>query len=110
MFALPGNPASVTSCYYQYVLPALRRILGHHETELPRLRLPLAKAFHKKPPLTFFLKGKLQEGRALPLEGQLSYIMRSFAEADCLIVLPEEIEHFAEGDLVDVQLLPHGRP
>ncbi|MBP6184260.1 MAG: molybdopterin molybdotransferase MoeA [Saprospiraceae bacterium] len=109
VFALPGNPASVMSCFYQYVRPCIRKMSGHETLVLERRRMPIAKTFTKKKGLTFFLKAKLQGDEVLPLEGQLSYIMRSFAEADCIIILDQEIEIVEAGTMVDVQLLPHDR-
>ncbi len=109
VFALPGNPASVMSCFYQYVRPCIRKMSGHETLVLERRRMPIAKSVTKKKGLTFFLKAKLQGDQVLPLEGQLSYIMRSFAEADCVIILDQEIEYVDAGTIVDVQLLPHGK-
>lgn len=110
LMGLPGNPASVLNCFYQYAWPALRRMGGHREAFLPRRELTLAAPYDKKPGLTFFLKGRVDGDLVHPLDGQLSYIMRSFAEADALIVLEETRSHFAAGEKVPVQLLPHGLP
>lgn len=110
VFGLPGNPASVLSCFYLYVYPALRRMGGFRELEMERRVLPLAQPFTKKTGMVFFLKAKILDGEVMPLEGQLSYIMRSFAEADALIVLDEDKSEFPAGDLVEVRLLPQGQP
>lgn len=110
LMGLPGNPASVLNCFYQYAWPALRIMGGHQEILLPRRELPLAESFAKKAPLTFFLKAKVDGDRVRILDGQLSYIMQSFAEADALVVLDASRSHFEAGEMVPVQLLPHGRP
>ena len=34
IFGLPGNPASVVSCFYEYVLPAVRFMLHLPQEEL----------------------------------------------------------------------------
>ena len=34
IFGLPGNPASVVSCFYEYVLPAIRFMLHLPQEEL----------------------------------------------------------------------------
>lgn len=107
LFALPGNPASVLHCFYQYVWPTIRRMGGHPHPDLPLREATLTHPFTKKAGLTFFLKGHIQGEEATPLEGQLSYIMRSFAEANALIILEEGREHYAAGERVMVQLLPH---
>jgi len=40
------------------------------------------------------------------LEGQESFVLSSFAVADCLIYLPEESENIKAGELVEVHMLP----
>jgi molybdopterin molybdotransferase len=109
VYALPGNPASVTSCFYQYVYPGLRKMQGFHAVFLERIRLPLKTGFTKKTGLTFFLKALVTDGSVLPLSGQLSYIMRSFAPANAVIMLEEDRAEYQEGEIVDVHLLGHGR-
>ncbi|MCX6291072.1 MAG: hypothetical protein NT126_04845 [Bacteroidetes bacterium] len=42
----------------------------------------------------------------IPLEKQDSNMLRSFAEADCLIYLPSEIREASEGETVEVHTLP----
>lgn len=106
VFALPGNPASVLSCFYQYVFPAINKFQGSENLFLPAINLPLSKAIHKIWSLGFFLKAKTDLKTVTPLEGQLSYIMRSFAEANCMIYVSEGIEHVDAGSMVEVHLLP----
>ncbi|MES2005232.1 MAG: gephyrin-like molybdotransferase Glp [Bacteroidota bacterium] len=98
VFGLPGNPASVLSCFYQYVMPLINSIAG---VQAPKtVTAKLFASFEKKPPLTFFLKGLHQNGIARILQGQASFQLSSFAEANCWIELPETIAHFNEGDEV----------
>lgn len=109
VFALPGNPASVTSCFYQYVYPSLRRMQGFRSTFLKKVHLPLLEGFVKKEGLTFFLKARADETGVLPLSGQLSYIMSSFARANAVIMLEEHRTAYEPGEVVEVHLLDHGR-
>lgn len=121
VFGLPGNPASVLTCFYIYVRPLLDQLAGR----APRLtgRLPLNAPYRKPPGLTHFLKGvatgtdvatggsvatsgSVATGAGVtPLDGQESYRMSTFARANCLIVLPETSEVMERGDLVDVYYL-----
>ena len=98
VFGLPGNPASVLSCFYQYVMPAVQALSGG---ELPESRRALLAAdFEKKPVLTFFLKGEYSNGNVCVLPGQASFQMSSFAGANCWIELPEETRLFSAGSEV----------
>jgi molybdopterin molybdotransferase len=104
VFGLPGNPSSVLTCFYQYVIPALEK-LSKRNICLQTLRVPLAKSFQKAAGLTHFLKGFYNSKTAMPLDAQESFRLSSFAKANCLIQIDEEITSLKEGELVDVYLL-----
>ncbi|TDQ11047.1 molybdopterin molybdotransferase MoeA [Pedobacter metabolipauper] len=105
IFGLPGNPSSVLSCYYNYVLPALKD-LSQKQNTVKEITAELSQD-HKKPAgLTHFLKGKYEHGKATPLNAQESFRLSSFAQANCLILLNEEQQEFNAGDSVTVMLLP----
>lgn len=106
VFGLPGNPAAVLSCFYEYVYPAINCMSGNKDVFLKKIELPIAANFYKKQGLSLFLKGKIKGNSVLPLEGQESYILSSFATADCIIYLPEECESKKAMDAVEVHLLP----
>ena len=98
VFGLPGNPAAVMCCFYEYVVPAIcnyTKIAGSQ-----KIKLQLENNFTKKPGLTFFLKGKTGEHGVSILNSQESYQMNTFALADCLIELDEDKENFKKGDWV----------
>lgn len=106
VFGLPGNPASVLTCFYEYVYPALRISMGHDVPFLPTMQLPLVTPYSKKSGLTHFTKAVTDFTSVTILGGQESYIMRSYAQANCLAVIPEGTEHMQNGDIVTVHLLP----
>ena len=105
VFGLPGNPSSVLTCFYQYVIFALEK-LSNKKSFLQIVQVPLAKPIQKNTGLTHFLKGIYNGKSALPLEAQESYRLSSFATANCLIQINEEVTACKEGELVDVYLLP----
>lgn len=106
VFGLPGNPASVLSCFYNYVITAIEELTGRKNL-VERRNLPLRKAFSKKITLTQFLKATYNTDGVLPLTAQESFRLSSFSVANCLIALPEEPHEFAEGEMVEVLLLPY---
>ncbi len=105
-FALPGNPASSLVCYYEYVLPALRLITGRRDAFLKTLKLPAKYAYSFNGERDEFLKALVEGGAVIPLDGQESFALRSFALANAIIYLPMTQNVVAEGDLVEVHLLP----
>jgi molybdopterin molybdotransferase len=107
-FALPGNPASSLVCFYEYVYPALRRISGHSDCFLRKLRLPSTRAYRFDGERDEFLKATAGETDVTPLHGQESFALRSFACANALIYLPSDQQVVEQGDLVEVHLLPMG--
>ncbi len=103
VFALPGNPAAAMSCFYKYIVPAISRFT--QKTYFKNRMLPLASEFYKKPGLTWFLKGKTGENDVCILNNQESYLLNSFAIADCLVELEEDKEYLSKGELVSVYMI-----
>jgi molybdopterin molybdotransferase len=105
IFALPGNPASVMVCFYQYIYPALRKMTGHKELTLPSSDFICNSDYVKKPGLTHFLKGITKGDTVEILEGQESYMLSSFALANCLVKLSSTSTGVKAKDKVTVQLI-----
>ena len=103
VFGLPGNPASVLTCFYEYVAKAISKQTKKEYFKM--LQMPLANGYSKKAGLTFFLKGKMKVGSVAILNDQESYRMNSFAMADCLVELEEAKDKYFEGDMVRVNMI-----
>ncbi len=106
LFGLPGNPASVLTCFYNFVVPAIEELTGRQDL-LHRKWLPLFSGFLKKIPLTQFLKARHSASGVEPLPAQESFRLSSFSLANCLIILPEESREFVAGEKVETLLLPY---
>jgi molybdopterin molybdotransferase len=105
VFGLPGNPASVLTCFYEYVEPALKKMIKK-KTGLQIMQAPLAEPFKKAAGLTHFLKGLYDGKTVTALHAQESYRLSSFANANCLIKIEEEKIVCEKGELVEIHLLP----
>jgi molybdopterin molybdotransferase len=105
VFGLPGNPSSVLTCFYEYVLTAIE-ILTKRKVSLQTIQAPLLKPFCKKTQLTHFLKGYYNGTTVTVLDAQESYRLSSFAKANCLVKINEEVMECKEGQKVEVHLLP----
>jgi molybdopterin molybdotransferase len=105
VFGLPGNPSSVLTCFYEYVLPALS-ILTKQKMSLQSIGAPLSGAFRKSAQLTHFLKGFYDGTTVSVLDAQESYRLSSFAKANCLVKIGEDVMECKEGEFVEVHLLP----
>ncbi|SEO67058.1 gephyrin-like molybdotransferase Glp [Aquisalimonas asiatica] len=107
-FGLPGNPVSVVATWYQFVQPALRRMMGEDPEPPTTFRVRTATALRKRPGRTEFQRGILRRDDAGELVvtttgSQGSGILRSVSLADCFIVLPHDSGDVAAGTMVDVQ-------
>ncbi len=100
VFALPGNPGSVLSCFVQYVKPVIQCWKGDPEAWNHFQNLPLAHDFEKKIPLTQFLKARIQNGKVEVLQGQESFNLIAFGLADGFVEIPEESSLVESGTLV----------
>jgi molybdopterin molybdotransferase len=102
VFALPGNPAAVITCFNQYVKPSILAISGRKNTFEPTAILPLKNSFKKAAGLTFFVKGKFDYQGVEILLGQESFNLLSFNAANCIVKIDNTIESLEIGSLVEV--------
>lgn len=111
VFGLPGNPASVFSCFYEYVYPALRRMMGFRRPYLQNDRIPVTSDVTPDRSRTLFLKARttLKNNRksAVLLKHQGSHMISSLCEADSFIVLPPGDRPFKKGQKINVHYLPY---
>ncbi|MES2836675.1 MAG: gephyrin-like molybdotransferase Glp [Bacteroidota bacterium] len=106
VFALPGNPASTLTCFYEYVFPAIKKMQGKSNLFLQKQTLPITQSINKTNSLANFLKAKVFNSKVEPLTGQQSFMMKSFAQANAFIYLPAQVTSVQIGDEVEVHLLP----
>ncbi len=108
VFGLPGNPASVLTCFYQYVTLALEKHTGTRVSPLG-CRAQLQSDYQKPAGLTHFLKADLrapeheQAAATVYLMGaQESFRLSSFAVSNAIIEIPAETTSVEKGDWVTV--------
>ncbi|HMO61800.1 MAG TPA: molybdopterin molybdotransferase MoeA [Ferruginibacter sp.] len=105
VFGLPGNPSSVLTCFYEYVWYALH-LLNYSIRPIQIKQVPLLTPVQKNTTLTHFLKANYDGKTVQPLGAQESYRLSSFATANCLIVIPENVQYMSPGDIAEIHLLP----
>lgn len=106
IFALPGNPAAVLVCFYEYVYSVMRTIQGFEKAELPKAYKKLLKTIKSNEDRAQFMRAKVTEEGVMPLEGQDSFMLHSFALANALIYVPNGKDILMENEMVEVHLLP----
>ncbi len=107
VLALPGNPAAALTCFYVYVLKALRLFEGDRDSDLIKVKGLSNAAYEKKGTRAQFLKALISEGSVTILEGQSSAMLESFSEANALVYMPPEMSSIAIDQKVTAMLLPN---
>lgn len=108
-FGLPGNPVAVMITFYQFVQPALLRMMGTTAPPpMPLLEARCPVALRKKPGRVEYYRAVLSRDAAGTLEvrptGRTgSALLHTMNDANCLIVLPEEADTVPAGSMVQVQ-------
>jgi len=101
VFALPGNPASVFSCFHQYVKPFQKGCFGRKNfSEDADFAICLSDVKKKNSEQTQFLKAYYSQGEVRVLGAQESYKMDSAAQANCLLEFPENTTEIKIGEKV----------
>ncbi|MDP5201649.1 gephyrin-like molybdotransferase Glp [Flavobacterium sp. DG2-3] len=104
VFALPGNPASSLTNFYIYVAPAVKYRMGFAAIHRPKVVRKLNSDIKNNTGKTLFLKAKYDETNVTVLDGQSSAMLNTFAVANSLLIVPENIEEYKKGQ--EVVLLP----
>ena len=107
-FGLPGNPVSVMVTFYQFVLPALRRLMGEKACEPLRLPARTLNRLKKKPGRTEYQRGYLVQDEHGELTvsttgDQGSGVLSSMSQANCFIVMDMDSMGAQAGETVTVE-------
>ncbi len=107
-FGLPGNPVSVMATFYQFVQPALQRMMGMHMPLSLTMRVPCAVTLKKQAGRLEYQRGILQVDAngslTVTTSGrQDSHVLSSMSKSNCFIILCAESTGVPAGELVEVQ-------
>lgn len=107
-FGLPGNPTSAMVTFEMLARPALMRMMG--KTHRPTVVRAISEAdIHDREGRRSFIRGSCAQNgerlKAKPVGAQGSGLHKPMAQANCLIVIPEDVTDIKNGDEVEVILL-----
>jgi molybdopterin molybdotransferase len=111
-FGLPGTPVSALTSFIQFVRPALLKLMGATKVSKPTVKAYLDESICKsKSGNVRLLRGyftiKNNEFYVSTTGNQKSSVFQSMREANCLIIIPENIVKIEAGDKVLIQLIDH---
>ena len=109
-FGLPGNPVSTMVTFYQIVRPALMTLQGINPPPFQAtFKVECTSPIKKATGRTEFQRGVLftENGQAKvrTTGAQGSGILKSLSDANCFIILGDDVGNIAAGAMVDVQVL-----
>ena len=110
IFTLPGNPVSSYLSFELFVLPALRKMMGLSPWSRPAVSARLTHAISSPPGRRQLLRAHLDaaEGTVSPVGGPGSHLVGGLADADALVVVPEDVTALEAGASVSVLPMDSG--
>lgn len=109
ILTLPGNPVSAYVSFEVFVVPALRRMMGKRPERRPLVQARLDGGLRSAPGRRQFLRGRFGIGHdgayVQTAGGTGSHLLGGLAQANALIVVPEETTSVADGQPVSVLVL-----
>ena len=106
IFGLPGNPVSVAVAFHIFARPALLKMQGARDIELPRVVARATTNVKGAPPRRSHQPARLMIRNGVaevePLKWAGSSDVVAFMQADALIVVPEDRKGYEAGELVEV--------
>lgn len=109
IFTLPGNPVSSYISFQQFVLPALRKLMGRTPYARPTTPARLTHAIRSPEGKRQFVRAEYAvdpAGRAgpsvTPVGGHGSHLIGDLASSDALVVVPEDVTSVEAGEQVQV--------
>ncbi len=106
LIGLPGNPAAAYVAFLQFASPAIRKMRGLRKSQTSILRARLLQDHENRGRRRHFVRGILRESEnglvVEPVPVQGSGVLSALVYANCLFVIPEDLDHAAAGAQVDV--------
>jgi molybdopterin molybdotransferase len=105
VFLLPGNPVSCLCAYDLFAGRALRRLGGRPMAlPYPTRALPLSRKIASMVGRVDYVRVRIDEGQVEPLAISGASILSSTTRGDGFVIVPADLEGYAEGTMVNVFL------
>jgi molybdopterin molybdotransferase len=103
VFGLPGNPVSAFVTFLQFVRPAILRMMGANDLDLPKIPAKLTVDLINEGERAHYIRGKLENGNFAPIGRQESHALFGLSQSNALLRI-ETGESLKAGETVDVQI------
>lgn len=105
IFGLPGNPASVLTSFYTFILPCLAKMTGRDKGFISSKKVALKEPYLKSNGIAHLLKGYAQLDQVDLLPAQSSAMLSSFVTANCIVLFEEDRQEWKIGDSVEILMI-----
>ena len=103
VFGLPGNPVSTFVTFLQFVRPAILRMMGATNLDLPKVSAKLAVGLTNDGDRPHYIRGRLKLERFTPIGRQESHALFGLSQANALLRVAVR-ESLKANEIVDVQI------
>jgi molybdopterin molybdotransferase len=102
VFGLPGNPVSAFVTFLQFVRPAILKMMGANELDLPKTQVRLTVDVANEGDRTHYMRGRIDNGAFVPIGRQESHALFGLSQSNALLRVAVG-EMLKTGAIVDVQ-------
>ena len=85
VFGLPGNPVSAFVTFLQFVRPAILRLMGATNLDLPQVPAKLAVGLSNEGDRPHYIRGRLEHEKFTPIGRQESHALFGLSQANALL-------------------------
>jgi molybdopterin molybdotransferase len=103
IFGLPGNPVSAFVTFLQFVRPAILKMMGATNLDLPQLPAKLAVDLTNEGDRAHYIRGKLEQGTFTPVGRQESHALFGLSRSNALLRL-DLGQSLKADEIVDVEI------
>ena len=103
VFGLPGNPVSAFVTFLCFVHPAILKMMGASNLDLPRVPAKLLVDVRNESDRPHYVRGRFENGTFAPVGRQESHALFGLSQSNALLRVPAG-ESFKAGEIVDLQI------
>jgi len=103
VFGLPGNPVSAFVTFLQFVRPAILRMMGATNLDLPQVPAKLAVGLTNDGDRPHYIRGRLEHEKFTPIGRQESHALFGLSQANALLRVAVGLSLKAD-EIVNVQI------
>jgi molybdopterin molybdotransferase len=103
VFGVPGNPVSAFVTFLQFVRPAILKMMGAANLDLPQVPAKLIVDLTNDGDRAHYIRGRLEDGKFTPVGRQESHALFGLSQANALLRLAVG-QSVRAGEIVHVQI------